>query len=85
MSDPITPTPAQLKKLIAQLAKQQGGAAQGLEQAIDTGNVQDFVQKNLNEEQAKTLQRIMSDQSAVQELLQSPQAQKLMNMLKGRP
>ena len=44
----------------------------------DKNEVQDFLMKKLNPSQSKKLQEVMSDRTALEQLLSTPQAQELL-------
>ena len=49
--------------------------------AINSGNWEDFVRKNMNPTQAKTLKMLLEDRQAADKLLATPQAQALLEKL----
>ena len=71
--------PERLKEVIGSLG---GGVdASALASAASKGNLSDFVEKNLKPEQKAEIARMLSDKKAMQQLLSSQQAQRIMKML----
>ncbi len=54
-----------------------------LKAAAQSGNVDDFVNKNLSPEASEKLKKILSDKEATDKLLATPQAKELMKKLLG--
>lgn len=52
-----------------------------IRQAAQSGSLESFMQKNLDEKTLAEAKKIMSDKKAMEELLSSPQAKKIMQML----
>lgn len=52
-----------------------------LKKVADSGNLDDFINKNLSQEAAGKLQNILSDKAATEKLLSTPQAKELMKKL----
>ena len=53
-----------------------------LQKAVNSGNVNDFIDKRLTPEQSAKIKRVLSDKNAAEKLLQSPQARELMKKLR---
>ena len=71
----------QMKAALKHLSETSGKAASDIEQAINSGNWEDFVRKNMNPTQAKTLKMLWEDRQAADKLLATPQAQALLEKL----
>lgn len=71
--------PEKLKQVICSFDT--GLNASALANAAAKGNLNDFVEKNLRPEQKAEIQRMLSDKKAVEQILASPQAQRIMKML----
>lgn len=52
-----------------------------MKQAADSGQLDDFINKNLSENASRQLKDILSDKSKTQKLLSTPQAKELMKKL----
>ncbi len=52
-----------------------------MKQAAENGNMDDFINKNLSSDAAKQLKNVLSDKSATEKLLSTPQAKELMKKL----
>lgn len=50
----------------------------GMKNQRNKSEAQDFLMKKLNPDQSKKLQEVLSDRSAMEQLLSSPQAQELL-------
>jgi hypothetical protein len=74
-------TTEQMKAALEHLSETSGKAASDIEQAINSGNWENFVQKNMNPMQAKTLKMLLEDRQAADKLLETPQAQALLEKL----
>ena len=55
-----------------------------LKKAVNSGNVNDFIDKRLTPEQSAKIKRVLSDKYAAEKLLQSPQARELMKKLSDK-
>lgn len=55
-----------------------------LKQAVQNGNVDDFIDKKLSPVASKKVKQILSDKSATDKLLQTPQAKELFNKLMNK-
>lgn len=74
-------TTEQVKAALEHLSETSGKAASDIEQAINSGNWENFVQKNMNPMQAKTLKMLLENRQAADKLLETPQAQALLEKL----
>lgn len=74
-------TTEQMKTALEHLSESSGKAAADIEQAINSGNWEDFVQKNMNPAQAKALKMLLENRAAADKLLATPQAQTLLEKL----
>lgn len=79
MSDKRKPTPEELLRIQEQF-EQSGMDAQSRQAALLR-----FAEQNMNTSQRQNLQQLLQDKSALQKLLQSEQAQKLMQRLNKKP
>ncbi|MCC8073317.1 MAG: hypothetical protein LIO62_04250 [Clostridiales bacterium] len=52
-----------------------------MKEAANSGNLDEFLSKNLSENTATKLKNILSDKSATEKLLSTPQAKELMKKL----
>ena len=64
----------QMKKIKEKFGKNNVEKAQQIEQAIKSGNPNDFLNKNLSPKQSATLQKVLSDKDAMEKLLETDQA-----------
>lgn len=55
-----------------------------LKKATENGNIDDFIDKKLSPEASKKIKQILSDKSATDKLLQTPQAKELLNKLMNK-
>ena len=55
-----------------------------LKKAVNSGNVNDFIDKRLTPEQSAKIKRVLSDKNADEKLLQSTQARELMKKLSDK-
>lgn len=55
-----------------------------LKKAVNSGNINDFIDKRLTPEQSAKIKRVLSDKNAAEKLLQSPQARELMKKLSDK-
>lgn len=74
-------TAEQMKTALEHLSETSGKAASDIEQAINNGNWEEFVQKNMNPMQAQTLKKLLENREAADKLLATPQAQNLLEKL----
>ncbi len=69
-------------QLMGTLARQLGMSRQEIQAAADNGTLNDLLQGSQNPN-AQQVSRILSDPQQTKKLLQSPEAQKLMRILRG--
>lgn len=69
-------------QLMVTLARQLGMSRQEIQAAADNGTLNDLLQSSQNPN-AQQVSRILSDPQQTKKLLQSPEAQKLMRILRG--
>lgn len=74
-------TTEQMKAALEHLSETSGKAAVDIEQAINNGSWENFVQKNMNPTQVKTLKMLLENRAAADKLLATPQAQALLEKL----
>lgn len=53
-------------------------------QAAENGKVDDFINKNMSKEASQKLKSILSDKSATEKLLSTPEAKELLNKLMNK-
>lgn len=69
---------------LSQAAKKANINLDELKKAADSGNVDDFINKNLSAQASSKLKEILKDKDATQKLLSTPQAKELMQkFMKG--
>lgn len=73
----------QIKKIKEKFGKNNVEKAQQIEQAIKSGNPNDFLNKNLSSKQSATLQKMLSDKDAMEKLLETEQAKNLLKKMLG--
>ena len=76
-------TPQQLQALAEKYSKGKSIDADALSKAINSNDINSFVQNNLSKEQSEKLSQVLNDEKALKELLNSPQAQKIMKSFMG--
>ncbi len=54
------------------------------DELLKSGNAQDYIEKNLSDEQKKKLENVLSDKQALKEILSSPAALELIKKLKNK-
>lgn len=52
-----------------------------LKQAVEQGETEDFINRNLSPETAKKLKSVLQDKATMDKMLQTPQAKELFNKL----
>lgn len=55
-----------------------------LKKASDSGNVDDFINRRLSPDASAKLKKVLSDKSATEKLLSTPEAKDLLNKLMNR-
>ncbi len=68
---------------IMQNAKKNGIDVNKMKEAADSGNLDDFINKNLSADATKQLKSVLSNKEAAEKLLSTPQAKELMKKLMG--
>jgi hypothetical protein len=68
-------------KSLEQVAKKANIDVNQLKQATQNGTVDDFIDKNMSKQASEKLKSILSDKSATEKLLSTPQAKELLNKL----
>lgn len=71
-------------KALNEAAKRANINIDELKRASHNGNVDDFINRNLSPDASKKLKDILSNQSATQKLLSTPEAKELLNKLMNR-
>ncbi len=71
-----------VNKLLGEVSKKYGISKEQLESAAQSGNIENLL-KNINPDQSKQIESVLSDPEKAKKLLQSPQAQALMKLLGG--
>lgn len=71
--------PEKLREIIGSFDT--GLSSSALADAAAKGNLSGFVEKNLTSKQKAEIERVLRDKKALQQLLSSPQAQRIMKML----
>jgi mannitol/fructose-specific phosphotransferase system IIA component (Ntr-type) len=70
-----------INKLFNNAQKKSGIDINDMKQAANAGKLDDFINKNLSEKATKQLKSILSDKSATEKLLSTPEAKELMKKL----
>lgn len=74
----------QLNKLLKNASKKSGVDVNQIKNAAEKGNLEDFIGKNLSPEASKKLKSVLSDKTAAEKLLSTPEAKEMLkNLLKG--
>ena len=55
-----------------------------LKKAVESGNTQDFIDKNLSAEASEKMKAILKDKDAMSKMLSTPQAKELFNKLMNK-
>lgn len=71
-------------KNLQSVAKKAGVDVNKLKQAAENGNVDDFINKNLSPQASERLKAILSDRTATEKLLSTPQAKELLEKLMNK-
>lgn len=72
-----------MNKIMKNASKKSGVDVGKLKKAVDGGNLDDFINKNLSAEASSKLKSVLSDKSQTEKLLSTPQAKELLkNLLK---
>lgn len=73
----------EMNKLLKNAQQKTGIDMNQMKQAADSGNLDDFINKNLSKDATARLKNVLSDKEATQKLLSTPQAKELMKKLMG--
>lgn len=74
----------QMKKILKNASKKTGVDVNSMKSAAENGKLDDFIGKNLSGEASQKLKSVLSDKSATEKLLSTPEAKELLkNLLKG--
>ncbi len=74
----------EMNKIMQNASKKTGVDLNKMKQAADSGNLDDFINKNLSGEASKKLKSVLSSKEQTEKLLSTPQAKELLkNLLKG--
>lgn len=71
----------QLDSLMKMAQKKSGLDVGEMKQAASTGNINDFISKNLDHDGAEKLKKVLSDKQATQNLLNTPEAKSILKKL----
>ena len=74
----------QMKAALKHLSETSGKAASDIEQAINSGNWEDFVRKNMNPTQAKTLKMLLEDRHKADEALRMMRLLEMLPILRDQ-
>lgn len=70
-----------MNNLFKNVKKKTGVDVGKMKDAADRGNLDDFIDKNLSPEASKQIKNILTDKSAAEKLLSTPQAKELLKKL----
>lgn len=74
----------EMNKIMQNASKKTGVDLNKMKQAADSGNLDDFINKNLSGDASKKLKSVLSSKEQTEKLLSTPQAKELLkNLLKG--
>lgn len=74
----------QINKIMKNASKKTGVDVNKMKNAAQNGNIDDFIGRQLSPEASKKLKSVLSDKSAAEKLLSTPEAKELLkNLLKG--
>ncbi len=71
----------QMKKLMKNASKKSGMDLNKMKAAADSGNLDDFIGKNLSPEASKKVKSVLSDKASAEKLLNTPEAKELLKKL----
>ncbi len=71
----------EMNKLMENARKKAGIDINKMKQAAEKGNLDDFINQNLSADASKKLKNVLTDKSAAEKLLSTPQAKDLMKKL----
>ena len=73
-----------MNKIMKNASKKTGVDVNKMKNAAQNGKLDDFIGKNLSADASKKLKSVLSDKSATEKLLSTPEAKELLkNLLKG--
>lgn len=73
----------QMKKIMKN-ASEKGVDVNKVKKAAESGNIEDFIGKNLSPDASKKLKSVLTDKASAERLLSTPEAKELLkNLLKG--
>ncbi len=73
----------QMKKIMKN-ASSKGVDVNKVKKAAESGNIEDFIGKNLSPDASKKLKSVLTDKASAERLLSTPEAKELLkNLLKG--
>jgi len=70
-----------MNKIMENAKKKAGIDINKMKQAAENGNLDDFINQNLSADASKKLKNVLTDKSAAEKLLSTPQAKELMKKL----
>lgn len=70
-----------MNKFMANAQKKTGIDINKMKQAAEGGNLDDFINRNLSADASKKLKNVLTDKSAAEKLLSTPEAKELMKKL----
>ncbi|MGN0522512.1 MAG: hypothetical protein ACI4IQ_07750, partial [Eubacterium sp.] len=70
-----------MNKILKNAQKKTGVDISKMKQAAENGNLDDFINKNLSPDASQQIKNVLSDKSAAEKLLSTPQAKELMKKL----
>lgn len=74
----------QMKKLMKNASQKTGIDVNKMKNAADNGRLNDFIGQNLSKDASEKLKSVLTDKSAAEKLLSTPEAKELLkNLLKG--
>ena len=74
----------QMNKIMKNASKKTGVDVEKMKSAAKSGKLDDFIGKNLSPDASKKLKSVLTDKSAAEKLLSTPEAKELLkNLLKG--
>lgn len=74
----------QMKKIMKNASQKAGVDVNKMKNAAESGKLDDFIGKNLSADASQKLKSVLTDKSAAEKLLSTPEAKELLkNLLKG--
>lgn len=71
----------EMNRLMKNAQKKTGIDMQKMKQAAESGNLDDFINKNLSSDATKQLKNVLTNKEAAEKLLSTPQAKELLKKL----